>query len=153
MNGCWSWSADKILCKLIVTEFYGCVYHMYVSYSVSKQRVQCMMPCHPHTLLCMTNPVGRGWVIARWTKADGWEALGEVHSALLRYTYEYMRLEEGVVLLDALKRTVEWDGFVAHSILSRREKNLKFFHSGQNLTLLCYLRFLVYSPCNQKAIF
>ncbi len=43
------------------------------------------------------------WVIARWTKADGWEALGAVHSALLRY----MRLGEGVDLLDALKRTVE----------------------------------------------
>ncbi len=27
--------------------------------SVSKRRVQCMMPCHPHTLLCMTNPAGR----------------------------------------------------------------------------------------------
>jgi hypothetical protein len=53
--------------------------------AVSKQRVQCMMPCHPHTLLCMTNPAGRGWVIARWTKADGWEAPGAVHSALLRY--------------------------------------------------------------------
>jgi hypothetical protein len=61
------------------------------------------MPCHPHTLLCMTNPAGRGWVIARWTKADGWEALGAVHSALLRY----MQLGEGVDLLDALKKTVE----------------------------------------------
>jgi hypothetical protein len=44
------------------------------------------------------------WVIARWTKADAWEALGAVHSALLRY----MRLGEGVDVLDNLKRIVEY---------------------------------------------
>ncbi len=59
-----------------------------------------MMPCHPHTLLCMTNPAGRGWVIARWTKADGWEALGAVQQCFAEI---YMRLEEDVDVLDDLK--------------------------------------------------